>query len=237
MLAVVLSLFSASAYGVSDFVGGVASRKVEALRVVLVSYPVSAVVIAAAALFAGGTPTPNAIVWGTASGVVMALAMLWFYQALSDGPMSIVSPTTAIIVAALPAAVGIIGGERPPVIAYVGIALALVAVVLVSRESKTRGALQQERRFTARVAWLTVGAGTFFALSFVFTHQITPGTGLWPLVAARAVASCEIVVIAAARKQATLPPFRLGRLAVSIGLLDVVANLTMLCSMPSKTVC
>ncbi|MBM3717173.1 MAG: EamA family transporter, partial [Actinobacteria bacterium] len=54
MLSVVLALASAVAYGASDFFGGLASRRVEALRVILVSYPVSAVLILAAAPFVEG---------------------------------------------------------------------------------------------------------------------------------------------------------------------------------------
>lgn len=228
MIAILLALTSAFAYGVSDFAGGVASRRVQALRVVLISYPVSALVIGVAAPFVGGNPTPASLGWGVASGVVMALAMWWFYVALAEGPMSVVSPLTAIIVAGLPVVVGIAIGERPAVLAYVGIALALVAIVLVTKEGPTESGGAAARRFTPRVAWFTVGAGTFFALSFVFTHQIESGTGLWPLLVARGVASLVVVATALAVRQASPPPGATLRLAVMIGLLDVVANVTML---------
>ena len=75
MTSLLLALTSAVAYGVSDFLGGVASRGVAALRVILVSYPVSAVVIAAIAPFAGGSPSSASLLWGAASGAVMAVAM------------------------------------------------------------------------------------------------------------------------------------------------------------------
>ncbi len=226
MFAILLGLTSAVAYGVSDFVGGVASRRVQALRVVLISYPVSALVIGVLAPFVGGTATRSSLVWGAASGVVMALAMWWFYIALSEGPMSVVSPVTAVIVAGLPVVVGIALGERPAGLAYAGIAIAIVAILLVSKDSSS--GQTRDRAFTPRVAWFTFGAGTCFALSFVFTHQISAGTGLWPLLVARGIASLVVVAVALVVRQAVPPSGSTLRLAVLVGLLDVIANVTML---------
>ncbi|QHC66650.1 EamA family transporter [Rathayibacter sp. VKM Ac-2759] len=225
MAALLLALLSAVAYGVSDFLGGLASRRVAALRVVLVSYPVSAFVIAALAPFAGGRLDTASLLWGAASGAVMAVAMWCFYLALAEGPMSIVSPVTAVMVAGVPVVVGVALGERPSPVSLVGILLAVAAIVLVSREAAASG---QGRRFTPRVARLTLGAGTCFALSFVFTDRIDGGSGLWALVAARVVASC-LVAVAATRTTRTAPlRGRLLVLAVGVGLLDVVANIGML---------
>jgi hypothetical protein len=52
-----LALASALGYGVSDFVGGMASRRVAALRVVLVSYPIAMVLLAILASIVGGHVT------------------------------------------------------------------------------------------------------------------------------------------------------------------------------------
>lgn len=226
MLSVLLALTSAVAYGASDFVGGLASRYSRAMHVVLIAYPVSAVAIALVAPFVGQYPTGASLLWGAASGVVMALAMLWFYSALADGPMNIVSPLTAVIVSALPVAVGLLFGERPSFISLGGVLLAIVAVLFVSRELKT--AEPSARPFTPRIAQLTVGAGTCFALSFVFTGQIEAGNGLWPLLAARVAATVCIAVAALGLRQAALPTRRALPLALVVGALDVVANVTML---------
>ena len=51
------------------------------------------------------------------------------YIALAEGPMSVVSPLTAVIVAGIPVMVGVIIGERPSVISYGGIALAIVVLM------------------------------------------------------------------------------------------------------------
>lgn len=231
MTAVLLALVAAVAYGVSDFVGGLASRRVAALRVVLVSYPLSLVMALAVAPFAGGSPTWSTTLWGSVSGVASGFAIWWFYLALADGPMSVVSPLTAILVAGIPVAVGFAAGERPGALALAGVALALIAVVLVSRETPEAAgeAVDGHRaRFTPKVAWLTVGAGVTFAVSFIGLDQVGDGSGLWPLAVSRAAATAVVWAAAAGMGQFRLPPRSVIRLAVGIALLDVIANGTMM---------
>ena len=159
------ALLSALGFGVSDFVGGIASRRVAALRVVLLSYPVALVLLAALAVVAGGDISGPAMLWGGLCGVTQAFGVWWFYAALGAGPISVVSPLTAILVAAVPVGFGLALGERPGVVATVGIVLALIAVVLVSREASDKDVTPH--RFTTKVAWLTVGSGLLFGLNFV----------------------------------------------------------------------
>ena len=227
MTSVLLALVAAASYGVSDFIGGLASRRVAALRVVLISYPVSLLMVLAVAPFAGGEVTRSAVLWGAASGVAGGLAVWWFYLALADGPMSVVSPLTAILVAGIPVGVGFATGERPGVLAATGIVLALIAVVLVSRETPEAAgeAVDGHRaRFTPTVAWLTVGSGFAFALAFIGLDRIGDDPGLWPLAMSRAAATVVVWAVAAGAGQFRLPPRDVARLAIGIALLDVVAN-------------
>ncbi|MFF0816440.1 EamA family transporter [Rhodococcus sp. NPDC003318] len=227
MTAVLLALVAAVTYGVSDFVGGIASRRVAALRVVLVSYPVSLVIALAVAPLAGGSPTWSTTMWGAVSGVASGFAIWWFYLALADGPMSVVSPLTAILVAGIPVVVGFAAGERPGGLAIAGVVLALVAVVLVSRETpETAGEAVDGHRvgFTPKVAWLTVGAGVAFAVSFVGLDRIGDDSGLWPLAVSRAAATAAVWVAAAGMGQFRFPPRSVVRLAIGISVLDVIAN-------------
>ena len=98
MMPVALASTSAVAYGISDYLGGVASRRARVLRVVSVSYPLSIVLVGVAALVAGGAPTGVGLGWGLASGLASGVAVWSFYLALSRGPMSVISPITAVIV-------------------------------------------------------------------------------------------------------------------------------------------
>jgi drug/metabolite transporter (DMT)-like permease len=178
------------------------------------------------ALIDGGTITAPALIWGGLCGISQGLGVWWFYAALGSGPISVVSPLTAVLAAGVPLAVGLAMGERPGAIAGVGAVLALAAVVLVSREATDEDV--RPHRFTASVAWLTLGAGLAFGLNFVMIAQAPAEARLWPLFFGR-VAATVFVVVAAALTGNLAPPRGVPlRLAVLAAVLDIGANVTML---------
>ena len=222
---------SAAGYGVSDFVGGLASRRVAALRVVLISYPVAMVLLTSMALVVGGHVSPPAVLWGGLCGLSQAFGVWWFYAALGEGPISVVSPLTAVLVAGVPVGVGLVLGERPSGLAVAGIVLALIAVLLVSREAGgDDGGVDDpaRRRFTVKVAWLTAGSGLAFGLNFVMIAQAPADSQLWPLVFARIAASAVVVVFALITRNFVAPTGIPLRLALAAGVLDTIANVAML---------
>jgi uncharacterized membrane protein len=199
---------------------------VAALRVVLVSYPLALAILTVLATIVGGEINHGAVLWGGLCGVSQAFGIWWFYAALGAGPISVVSPLTAILVAGIPVAAGLVLGERPGPIAAAGVVLALVAVVLVSRQATDEDATPH--RFTAAVAWLTVGSGIAFGLNFVMIHQAPVDAELWPLVFARLSASVIVFVIAAVSANLRPPSGTPLRLAVLAAVLDAGANIAML---------
>jgi uncharacterized membrane protein len=114
----------------------------------LVAYPIETVLLGALAIAVGGPIAPGAVFWGCLYGIGMAFGMWAFFAALGAGPISVVSPLAAVLNAAVPVAVGIALGERAGPAASVGVVLALVAVMLVSREATVEGATPY--RFTRR---------------------------------------------------------------------------------------
>ncbi|HEX7323541.1 MAG TPA: DMT family transporter [Mycobacterium sp.] len=220
------ALLSAVGFGVSDFAGGLAARRVHALRVVLLSYPVTMVLLSAAAVVVGGPIGAATVAWGSAGGVALALGGWWFYAALGSGPISVVSPLSAVLAAGVPVAVGLVTGERPSAVATVGIVLALVAVILVSRE--VSDADVRPHRFTAKVAFLTVGSGVAFGLNFVFIDRTPAESGLWPLMFARIAAAVLVIAFAAAIRDLRFPAGTPMKLAFVASLLDTGGNIAML---------
>jgi drug/metabolite transporter (DMT)-like permease len=223
---VALALLAAIGFGVSDFVGGIASRQVAALRVVLVSYPLAMVVLGLLAGVIGGPISAGAVVWGSLGGISQACGVWWLYAALGAGPISVVSPLTAVLSAAVPVGVGIAIGDRPGLVAAVGIALAMVAVVLVSREATDEDVTPH--RFTTSVASLTVGSGVAFGLNFALIHQAPVESRLWPLLFARMSASMLVIIVAAASRNLRVPSGKPLRLALTLPVLDASANVAML---------
>jgi drug/metabolite transporter (DMT)-like permease len=208
---------------------------VAALRVVLVSYPVAMVLLAALSIIMGGHVSTPAVVWGALCGVSQAFGIWWFYAALAAGPMSLVSPLTAILVAGVPVGVGVALGERPSVTACCGIVLALVAVVLVSQDVRDEpNENVAPHRFTRTVAWLTVGSGLAFGLNFVLIAQAPVEARLWPLVFARISASALVLVIAAFTRDLAVPSGVPLKLAIAAGVLDTASNVAMLLALQAS---
>jgi drug/metabolite transporter (DMT)-like permease len=199
---------------------------VAALRVMLVAYPLETLMFGVLAMMVGGPIHPGAVFWGSLYGIGMAFGMWAFFAALGAGPISVVSPLAAVLNAAVPVAVGVAMGERPGQAASLGVVLALIAVMLVSREAAVEGTTPY--RFTPKVAWLTIVAGSAMGLNLVFLHQAPHECKLWPLVFARLSATAVVFVMAAIRKNTRLPRGKPLKLALGVAVLDIGANVTML---------
>ncbi|MDA2893953.1 EamA family transporter [Mycolicibacterium sp. BiH015] len=232
MTGILSALVAALGYGVSDFVGGIASRRVAALRVVIVSYPLALMLLTIVSSVVGGQLSTQAVLWGLLAGVAQAFGVWWFYAALGVGPISVVSPLTAVLVAGIPVAAGLTLGERPGAWAAVGIVLALVAVVLVSREATDTDL--RPHRFTPRVALLTVGSGVAFGMNFVVLDQVPPEANLWPLVFGRIAATTIVFIAALATANLVFERGVPLRLALFAGVLDSVANIATLLALQSS---
>jgi drug/metabolite transporter (DMT)-like permease len=219
-MAALLALSAAVAYGVGDFLGGVAARRVPPTAVVLWSHVVGLVMLVALAPALGGDVTPRALAVGAAAGLLGGGGVALFYRGLAVGAMSVVAPVAALLSAAVPVVVGLAGGERPTTAALAGIALALGAVVLISREPAEAA--------TPRLRWqalaLAVAAGLAFGLFFVAIDGAGDGVGIWPLVAARTASVSLFAALGAARVTASGLPRGAAGAAVGCGVLDAAAN-------------
>ncbi len=165
----------------------------------------------------------GAAAWGAASGLASAAAFALLYRTLAIGPMSVLSPVTALVSAALPVSVGLIGGEQLSALAICGVTLALVAIVVVSGGIDTRGLRPSGTALT-----LAVGAGAAIALQLVCLDQAPDDSGVAPLLVGRAVSSA-VVLGAAYALRARLGDSRPSLPAsAAAGALDSLANLAFL---------
>lgn len=190
MLAVIFGFSGALVFGCADFIGGLASRRLNPYLVTWLAALTGFVGVSIVALIAGGELTLEAIMWGALSGLAGSIAIVMLYAALAIGPMSILSPLGALVSAAVPVAWAAARGTQLAPLAYGAIALGLVAIVLVGFVPE-----QNAVRPSARGLLLSVGSGFGIGLFMIFIDQAPTDAGLIPLVANRAVSALVLAAI------------------------------------------
>jgi drug/metabolite transporter (DMT)-like permease len=148
------------------------------------------------------------------------------------GPMGVLSPVTAVVSAVLPAAVGIVEGERLTVAGVVGIVLAIAAVIAVSAGTAEAEPGRSHRPSPAALG-LAVAAGATIAAMLVCLAQSPHNSGLAPLVICRAVSMVVLLAAAVARGQLGVPGRSGAWLAAGAGFFDAVANVAFLVAVRS----
>jgi drug/metabolite transporter (DMT)-like permease len=223
MLAVVLALGSSLSWGLSDFVGGLQSRRQALLTVLWVSQSSAFLVLVAVAV--AGAPTDHdaaASAWAAGAGLFGLCGLAAFYRALSIGTMSIVAPLSATGTV-IPVLVGLMSGERPGPMQAIGIALAACGVVLAAREAPAEDdrARDDSRRSIVLALVAAVGFGSFFA---GVDRAEESADVVWVLVMARLPTSLILTALVLARRP-PMPanPRALGALLL-IGVVDLLAN-------------
>lgn len=182
MLTALFGLGGALVFGAADFLGGLSSRRISPMRVTAVAALTGLVALLIALPFTGSDWTASAVLWGGLSGVSGALAISLLYASLAIGPMSILSPLTAVISAIVPMTWGLLGGDQLGPIGYAALGLALVAVILV-------GFVPEKGAVRPRPAGIlmSIGSGVMIGVFMVLIDATPTRSGLVPLVMNRAV--------------------------------------------------
>ncbi|MGK5693725.1 EamA family transporter [Streptomyces sp. URMC 128] len=214
-------------WGLADFGGGLLTRRTPALTVVVVSQSIAVVVLGAVVMATGGWSEAGPQLWfAVAAGLVGPVAMLAFYKALALGPMGVVSPLGSIGVA-VPVGVGLVLGERPGVLQFVGILVAVVGVCLAGGP-QFRGAPVQRQA----IALTLLAAFGFGAVMALISEASTTLTGLFLALFVQRVtnvAAGGLALYVSARRGAPALaadgfPWRSLPALAFVGLADVAAN-------------
>ena len=131
-MGVVLSLVAAVAYGLSDFLGGLVSRRTSAWPVAFLASVGALLGCLVLAVVVPGDPTRGDLAWGAVAGLGSGVGGAFLYRGLAAGRMGVVAPISAVGAAILPAMVGLATGERPDVLVWLGVAAAFPGIWLVS---------------------------------------------------------------------------------------------------------
>jgi drug/metabolite transporter (DMT)-like permease len=222
MAAIALGFASALVWGAADFLGGLKSRQLQLLTVLLVSQAAGLVAVAAFAAARGEGPPSEVLPWAVSNAISGTVGLAAFYRALAVGAMGVVAPISASA-AAIPVAVGVIGGERPATLQLAGIAVAIVGVAVASYEPPG----EEERELTARTSsgvGLALVAALGFGIFFVGLDEGSNHDLLWTLVLGRTLSTAFLLIAALAVR----PKLGMSRgdttAVVSVGLLDMGAN-------------
>ena len=224
MPTILLALTAATFFGCSDFLGGLASRRDSAFAVTATAHVVGLVVIGAAVLLFPAPYTVGDLGWGAALGVAGGIGVTALYAALAYGRMSVVAPITAALSGSLPALFDLSRGTTVRPVSLIGLALALVAVVIVSAS----GHAEDRAQMPVRAVVLSIVAGVGFAFAVTFLSFASVDSGFMPLLAARFVSVPFLLVITFARRgRLTLAPAARWP-AFGAGMLDMASNVVLL---------
>jgi drug/metabolite transporter (DMT)-like permease len=219
MLGIALGLGSSIAWGVSDFLGGLQSRRISALTVLLVTQPVGLVLALLLAVTVGGDPlSARDAAIAVGAGVAAVLALGAFYRAMALGSVSVVSTIGALGVL-VPVAAGLARGEQPAAVQAAGACAAIAGVVLVAREPDPEWRAAG-RASVGLAALAALGFGTFF-LGLDVSSGPNPA---WTIVAARAGGVVALLAAGLAVRPSMQIEQGMVPALVAIGVLDITAN-------------
>jgi len=214
---VILGLGSAISWGTSDFGGGWTGRRAPVYGVALVVDGIGVLLMVALGL-AIGEPFPGPTTLGLAilAGILSVAGIVGLYQGLAVGRMGVVAPVTGLLAASIPVAVGFVGQGLPAPAVVIGIAFALVAVILVSRSHDPEGR-------PSGIEYGIVG-GIGLGLFNVAVGAFPEDRVAWPLVAIKLAALITIGLLVVGRRRPWRVPGPVLPVVVAVGLVDLVGN-------------
>jgi drug/metabolite transporter (DMT)-like permease len=219
LLALSISLASACSWGISDFLGGLTSRRIAVLAVLAVSQPIGLLLALLWAAALGADPIPAGdLAIAFLAGAASLGGLGAFYAAMAVGTISVVAPIAALGVV-IPVAVGLARGEEPAAIQLAGLVVAVIGVVVLSYEEDPR-----HQPVARRSILLAIGAAVGFGIFFTGLDAASADRPGWAIVFTRAGG----IVAMAAALVAIRPSFAGvgGVLPVlaAIGFFDMLAN-------------
>lgn len=220
MVAVLLGLSAAAFYGAADFLGGLATRRAAMLAVTAVSQFVGLLCLLAVVPFFPGHLSERDIAWSLAGGACGGVGIALLYHALSIGRMGVVSPITAVVAAALPVAAGVARGDALRWFQSAGIAIALIAIVLISFSREESG----EREIATAGVKEAILSGIAIGLFFLMLGASRPTAGFDVLIPARAGSIGLLLLLAAATRTRIVPGGGTLPIVIASGAIDMAAN-------------
>jgi drug/metabolite transporter (DMT)-like permease len=221
-IGITLALLAAIGYGAADFVGGTGARRAPTMSIVLIGQLTGATAMLAVGLASPAAPTLAHAGWALLAGLGSAAGSIFLLRGLSRGRMAVVAPTSAVGAAVLPVLAGLVAGERPVTLVWIGLLLALPGIWLVSRQVED-GVVPSPADRGAFVDGLLGGLG--FGVLFVALGQIPESAGTLPLALNQLTGALVTVTVATLLRQTWQPSRDAAGWGLGSGLLGVSGTL------------
>jgi drug/metabolite transporter (DMT)-like permease len=235
LFAAALALGAAASWGIGDFLGGLKSRSLRPVAVLIVAQPIGCALLGIWVAVRGQGPPGSAVLWACLAALFGTTGLIAFYRGMAAGALSIVAPIAGAG-AAIPVIWGLARGDHPSAYQELGFAAALLGIVLASFERRPRasggtsrfpqtpstGPLRGQAAFAAGVGWAAI-AMLAFGSYYIPMHAASQGDFLWAafvfrLTSTTIVAAAWLTLRPPRAKRADLP------VLASIGVLDTGGN-------------
>ena len=218
-MAAVLALCGGLMWGVGDFFGGFASRRLAVITVVVISQAIGLASLLLWVFLTGDSfPGVTQLLPAALAGVAVFIGLAAFYRGLAIGAMGIVAPISAAG-PVVPLAVDAARGTTPEALQWLGIALIVLGVASLSWERSAVG-----RAKVAVGTGLAIVAALGFGLFYVGIDAGADESGAWAVIAARAAAVSAGALAAVVMSTSLRPTRSLLPMLVAVGLVDTSAN-------------
>lgn len=222
MIALSLSLAACVGWGVADFLGGVKSRSVPVLTVLLIANLFGFLfILAVVTIRAKAMPHDPVLLMAVIGGIAGIVALALLYRGLAVGSMSIVAPISATGVI-LPVLAGFFIGDVLSRLQSIGIAAAILGSILAAAE-RDRGS--GSRRMSKGVG-LAAGAAVAVGVFFVVMDQASEADPYWATLIMRFSYGLFLLPIVI-KTGAPVKPGRIHLPAImALGIVDAFASLS-----------
>jgi uncharacterized membrane protein len=225
LLPIIYGLISSASWGAADFIGGLASRKTSAIRVLYLAEIAGFIpFLVLAIVLREPVPTAGDFLWGAFSSLIGLSGLIFLYRALAEGQMTIAAPVSALFAALIPVIFGSITLGIPSIPTLIGFGLAFLAVWLISQSDSRNWRFPLRGLRNLSNLRLPLLSGFFFGFYFIAIHKATLNAFFWPLTSARFTGFVALGLLALLTKQPAMPPREVWAFCIVNGIFDIAGN-------------
>lgn len=211
-----LALLGSLMWGVADFLGGLFSKTYKVAHVLVISQTFGLLTMGIYFIVSNGHWDWRAATMASLASFSGFFGLMSFYKALATGTMGIVSPI-ASLGTIVPVAVGLVSGEQPSGLQFLGILFALIGVALASGPELTGAS-------AVKPVLLALGAAIGFGTCFIFLKEGGAYSVSTTMILMRSQSiAIALFLVLRSKSFSRVEPKHLGLMAI-VGAFDVLAN-------------